>query len=78
MAHKTLTMDSLLIEKDQECIWHPFTQAQGSQPPIPIAQGKGVYLYSQAGAVIWMAFLLGGSICMATLIHTLCKNQRSS
>lgn len=38
-----------LVERDLACIWHPFTQAQTEQPPIPIIKGKGAYLYSEAG-----------------------------
>lgn len=35
--------------RDQRSIWHPFTQAQTASPPLPIVQGKGVYLYSDTG-----------------------------
>lgn len=38
-----------LIEKDQACVWHPFTQTQTARPPIPIVKAKGLYLYSEDG-----------------------------
>lgn len=38
-----------LIETDQACIWHPFTQMQTARPPIPIVWAKGVYLYAEDG-----------------------------
>ncbi|MBA2727232.1 MAG: adenosylmethionine--8-amino-7-oxononanoate transaminase [Parachlamydiaceae bacterium] len=41
-----------LIENDQRCIWHPFTQVQTAFPPIPIVRAKGIYLYSQDGREI--------------------------
>lgn len=34
-----------LSKRDQKIIWHPFTQAQTAEPPLPISRGKGVYLY---------------------------------
>jgi adenosylmethionine-8-amino-7-oxononanoate aminotransferase len=40
---------SSLVGRDLACIWHPFTQAQTAQPPIPIIRGKGAYLYSETG-----------------------------
>lgn len=30
-------------------IWHPFTQMQTARTPIPIVEGKGVYLYAEDG-----------------------------
>lgn len=41
--------DFSLIEKDQACIWHPFTQMHTARPPIPIVRAKGVYLYAEDG-----------------------------
>jgi adenosylmethionine-8-amino-7-oxononanoate aminotransferase len=38
-----------LIERDMECIWHPFTQMKTAKPPIPIVKAKGLYLYSDVG-----------------------------
>ena len=41
--------DSSLGKRDLACVWHPFTQAQTAQPPIPIIRGRGAYLYSDTG-----------------------------
>jgi len=38
-----------LIERDQQVIWHPFTQQKNRQPPIPIVRGKGSLLFDEAG-----------------------------
>lgn len=38
-----------LQEKDRRYIWHPFTSFTGSPGPIPIVQGKGVYLTDENG-----------------------------
>lgn len=40
---------SSLVDRDLACIWHPFTQAQNAEPPIPIVKGQGVYLFSDTG-----------------------------
>ena len=40
---------TLLSERDQACIWHPFTQALNAAPPIPIVKGRGSYLYAETG-----------------------------
>lgn len=40
---------SLLIEKDRDCVWHPFTQMQTARPSIPIVHAKGIYLYAENG-----------------------------
>lgn len=45
----TLLQASSLVEKDRNCIWHPFTQMQTARPPIPIIRGKGAYLYAEDG-----------------------------
>lgn len=37
------------MERDLACVWHPFTQALGAVPPIPLVKGKGAYLYSEKG-----------------------------
>jgi adenosylmethionine-8-amino-7-oxononanoate aminotransferase len=37
------------LVSDRSPIWRPFTQMQTARPPIPIVQGKGVYLYSENG-----------------------------
>lgn len=48
MATKLLYPDSL-VEKDRDCIWHPFTQMQTAHPPIPIVRAKDSYLYAADG-----------------------------
>ena len=42
-------MDISLITRDQQLIWHPFTQAKTAQEVIPIQKGKGAYLYDEKG-----------------------------
>ena len=36
-------------QRDQRIIWHPFTQMQTAQPPLPIVRGEGVWLISENG-----------------------------
>lgn len=38
-----------LVERDQQYVWHPFTQAQVEPPPVPIVRGEGVWLYDEKG-----------------------------
>jgi adenosylmethionine---8-amino-7-oxononanoate aminotransferase len=38
-----------LSSRDQQVIWHPYTQAQLSEAPIAIVKGRGVYLFDDAG-----------------------------
>jgi len=38
-----------LIEKDFECIWHPYTHQKNRPPSIPIVKGKKTVLYDEAG-----------------------------
>ena len=38
-----------LQERDKAVIWHPFTPFKHSPEPIPIVQGKGVYLVDETG-----------------------------
>lgn len=38
-----------LIERDEVCLWHPFTQKKTARAPIPIVKGKGAYLYDEEG-----------------------------
>ncbi|MDP4213577.1 MAG: adenosylmethionine--8-amino-7-oxononanoate transaminase [Bacteroidota bacterium] len=40
---------SSLSERDQQVIWHPYTQHQQSEPPIPIVRGEAALLYDDAG-----------------------------
>ncbi len=42
-------MAKTLAERDQEVIWHPYTQMQNAVPPIPIVRGEGVYLIGEDG-----------------------------
>jgi adenosylmethionine-8-amino-7-oxononanoate aminotransferase len=37
------------IVRDRESVWHPFTQAQIEDAPIPIVQGSGAYLIDHTG-----------------------------
>jgi len=41
-----------LVDRDRACLWHPYTQAQTSPPPLPIVRGEGVYLYTEDGRKI--------------------------
>lgn len=43
------TSVSSLVERDRDCVWHPFTQMQTAVPPIPIVKAEGVYLYGEDG-----------------------------
>jgi len=38
-----------LAERDLQVIWHPYTQMQTAQPPIPIVRGEGTCLYTEDG-----------------------------
>lgn len=38
-----------LSSRDQQVIWHPYTQAQLSEEPLAIVKGEGLYLYDDAG-----------------------------
>ena len=38
-----------LLEKDQQYVWHPFTQAQTAPVPLPIVKGEGVWLFDEEG-----------------------------
>jgi len=38
-----------LAERDQELIWHPYTQMQNAPAPIPIVRGEGVFLIAEDG-----------------------------
>jgi adenosylmethionine-8-amino-7-oxononanoate aminotransferase len=38
-----------LVERDLQVIWHPYTQMQTAQPPIPIVRGQGTCLYAEDG-----------------------------
>jgi adenosylmethionine-8-amino-7-oxononanoate aminotransferase len=38
-----------LSSRDSRVIWHPYTQARLSGPPIAIVRGEGVFLYDESG-----------------------------
>src|SRR5687768_12529552 len=38
-----------LSSRDQQVIWHPYTQMHLSDPPIGIVKGEGIYLIDEAG-----------------------------
>ena len=38
-----------LAERDQDLIWHPYTQMQNAPAPIPIIRGEGVFLIAEDG-----------------------------
>ncbi len=38
-----------LPERDQQSIWHPYTQMQLAELPLAIIRGEGVYLFDDAG-----------------------------
>jgi adenosylmethionine-8-amino-7-oxononanoate aminotransferase len=38
-----------LVERDLAVIWHPYTQMQTAQAPIPIVRGEGACLYAEDG-----------------------------
>jgi len=40
---------SLLSEKDQQFVWHPFTQEKTAAPAIPIVKGDGIWLITEDG-----------------------------
>lgn len=37
------------LQKDQQYVWHPYTQMLTSPPPVPIERAEGVYLYTSDG-----------------------------
>ena len=38
-----------LLQKDIQNIWHPFTQTYGSEAPVAIVKGEGLYLIDEEG-----------------------------
>jgi adenosylmethionine-8-amino-7-oxononanoate aminotransferase len=38
-----------LVERDEQVIWHPFTQQKNRLPVIPIVKGKGSMLFAENG-----------------------------
>ena len=47
-----MTSKTDLAARDGACLWHPYTQMQNRPPPLAIARGKGVYLYTEDGRKI--------------------------
>lgn len=45
----TATPTMTLAERDQQVVWHPFTQMKTAGLPTPIVKGEGVYLYDEEG-----------------------------
>ena len=42
-----------LVERDRAVVWHPYTQARTSRPPLPIIGGAGAYLHTADGRRIF-------------------------
>jgi len=42
-------MNLSLSERDLQVIWHPYTQHQTVEPPIPIIRGEGTLLFDEEG-----------------------------
>ena len=38
-----------LVQRDQQVIWHPYTQMQTAAPPLAIDRGEGALLYDEDG-----------------------------
>jgi adenosylmethionine-8-amino-7-oxononanoate aminotransferase len=38
-----------LTKRDQQHIWHPYTQMKTAAPAIPIVKGSGAYLFDEQG-----------------------------
>ena len=41
-----------LADRDRAHVWHPYTQMATAPPPLEIARGEGVYLYTEDGRKI--------------------------
>lgn len=39
-----------LVDRDAQCVWHPFTQAKTAASPLPIVRGEGSYLIAEDGS----------------------------
>lgn len=40
---------NMIVERDKQSIWHPYTQMGNSHDPLVIDKGKGAYLFTQDG-----------------------------
>jgi adenosylmethionine-8-amino-7-oxononanoate aminotransferase len=38
-----------LVDRDRAVVWHPYTQMKDALPPLAIARGQGVYLFTEDG-----------------------------
>ena len=38
-----------LLGRDRVSVWHPYTQMETAPPPLPVARGEGIYLYTVDG-----------------------------
>jgi len=38
-----------LVDRDQACLWHPYTQMLTQPPLLPVVRAQGVYLYTEDG-----------------------------
>jgi adenosylmethionine---8-amino-7-oxononanoate aminotransferase len=41
-----------IVDRDRAVLWHPYTQMLTAPAPLPIARGKGVWLYTEDGRSI--------------------------
>jgi len=42
-------MTEKLINRDRQVVWHPFTSLQNPHDPLPVKEGKGIYLFLEDG-----------------------------
>ena len=52
------------LEKDNAYVWHPFTQSQTANNPIPIVKGKGAWVWDENGNKY-----IDGNSAWWTIIH---------
>ncbi len=57
-------MNNPLSKRDSNVIWHPYTQHQKMEEPVPIVKGEGALLFDENGNTYLMPSAAGGSICM--------------
>jgi len=41
-----------LVDRDRAVVWHPYTQMKDTLPPLAIARGQGVYLFTEDGRTL--------------------------